>query len=94
LLLEALLWNQQQRRHIAHVLTNKTKRNKTIKKGVLSGTLSYVFNTYKRSGPPFSAVVAGARDAGYTEPDPREDLSGVCAVCVCVLGVVCWRLCH
>ena len=43
--------------------------------GVLSGSLSYIFNTYK-PGMKFSEVVKDARDRGYTEPDPREDLSG------------------
>ena len=43
--------------------------------GVLSGTLSYIFNNL-RPGRPFSEVVAEAKAAGYTEPDPREDLSG------------------
>ncbi len=44
--------------------------------GVLSGTLSYVFNTYDGS-EPFSAVVRRAHALGYTEPDPRDDLSGM-----------------
>lgn len=43
--------------------------------GILSGTLSYIFNTY-RAGMKFSDVVADAKAKGYTEPDPREDLSG------------------
>lgn len=43
--------------------------------GIFSGTLSYIFNQYDGSRP-FSAVVREARDKGYTEPDPREDLSG------------------
>ena len=43
--------------------------------GVLSGTLSYIFNTLA-PGVPFSAAVAAARAAGYTEPDPRDDLAG------------------
>lgn len=43
--------------------------------GVLSGTLSFIFNGLA-PGKPFSQVVAEARAAGYTEPDPREDLSG------------------
>lgn len=43
--------------------------------GVLSGTLSYIFNTFTPA-TPFSSVVKGAKEAGYTEPDPREDLSG------------------
>eukprot|EP00200_Dunaliella_tertiolecta_P005872 CAMPEP_0202346234 /NCGR_PEP_ID=MMETSP1126-20121109/5114_1 /ASSEMBLY_ACC=CAM_ASM_000457 /TAXON_ID=3047 /ORGANISM="Dunaliella tertiolecta, Strain CCMP1320" /LENGTH=366 /DNA_ID=CAMNT_0048937617 /DNA_START=43 /DNA_END=1143 /DNA_ORIENTATION=+ len=44
--------------------------------GILSGTLSYIFNTYK-AGTPFSSVVQNAKEKGYTEPDPREDLSGM-----------------
>ncbi|KXZ48191.1 hypothetical protein GPECTOR_29g1 [Gonium pectorale] len=44
--------------------------------GILSGTLSYIFNTYKL-GMRFSDVVADARAKGYTEPDPRDDLSGL-----------------
>ena len=43
--------------------------------GVLSGTLSYIFNTLA-PGTPFSSVVAEAKAAGFTEPDPRDDLSG------------------
>ena len=43
--------------------------------GILSGTLSYLFNTYDAS-VPFSELVAEARTLGFTEPDPREDLSG------------------
>lgn len=42
---------------------------------VLSGTLNFVFNNYdgKRS---FAEVVRQAQNEGYTEPDPRLDLSG------------------
>ena len=43
--------------------------------GIFSGTLSYIFNTWQ-PGQPFSAVVAQAKQLGYTEPDPRDDLSG------------------
>ena len=43
--------------------------------GVLSGSLSFIFNSFKE-GLAFSEVVAQAKEAGYTEPDPREDLSG------------------
>lgn len=43
--------------------------------GVLSGTLSYIFNTYDGE-TPFSEVVRTALEKGYTEPDPREDLNG------------------
>ena len=44
---------------------------------VLSGTLNYIFSTYRggESGT-FAEVVKRAQDAGYTEPDPRLDLSG------------------
>lgn len=45
--------------------------------GVLSGTLSYLFNTFA-PGQQFSALVADARRQGFTEPDPRDDLSGAC----------------
>ncbi|CDZ75984.1 Aspartokinase I/homoserine dehydrogenase I [Legionella massiliensis] len=43
--------------------------------GVVSGTLSYIFNEMAK-GRSFSAVVFEAKSRGYTEPDPREDLSG------------------
>ena len=43
--------------------------------GVLSGTLAFVFSRL-RDGVPFSEAVAQARDAGLTEPDVRDDLSG------------------
>ncbi len=43
--------------------------------GVLSGTLSYIFNQFD-GGQPFSEIVRTARKKGYTEPDPREDLNG------------------
>lgn len=43
---------------------------------VLSGTLSYIFNTFSPD-KPFSAVVQEAKALGYTEPDPRDDLSGL-----------------
>ncbi|MBV5319667.1 MAG: bifunctional aspartate kinase/homoserine dehydrogenase I [Chlorobium phaeobacteroides] len=43
--------------------------------GVLSGTLSFIFNEL-RSGGTFSEIVRRAKEAGYTEPDPRDDLSG------------------
>jgi aspartokinase/homoserine dehydrogenase 1 len=42
---------------------------------VLSGTLNYVFNHYDGSRP-FAEVVKSAQAEGYTEPDPRLDLSG------------------
>jgi aspartokinase/homoserine dehydrogenase 1 len=44
--------------------------------GILSGTLAYLFNIYDGSRP-FSEIVLAARESGYTEPDPRDDLSGM-----------------
>ncbi len=43
--------------------------------GVFSGSLSYLFNQYDGS-VPFSTLLGEARRLGYTEPDPRSDLSG------------------
>ncbi len=50
--------------------------------GVLSGTLSYIFNLFcspspeAESGTDFAAIVREAKKLGLTEPDPRDDLSG------------------
>jgi aspartokinase/homoserine dehydrogenase 1 len=44
--------------------------------GILSGTFAYLFNTYDGT-VPFSRIVADAKARGYTEPDPRDDLSGL-----------------
>jgi aspartokinase/homoserine dehydrogenase 1 len=44
--------------------------------GLLSGTLGYVL-TEVGDGVPFSRAVRSAMRLGYTEPDPREDLSGM-----------------
>lgn len=43
---------------------------------VLSGTLNYIFSSYKK-GDRFSDVVKQAKEKGYTEPDPRDDLNGM-----------------
>ncbi|MCP5093206.1 MAG: bifunctional aspartate kinase/homoserine dehydrogenase I [Gammaproteobacteria bacterium] len=45
-------------------------------RGIFSGTLAYLFNVYDGS-KPFSAIVREAKESGYTEPDPRDDLSGM-----------------
>jgi bifunctional aspartokinase / homoserine dehydrogenase 1 len=42
---------------------------------ILSGTLSFIFNTFK-PGLSFAEVVREAKERGFTEPDPRDDLSG------------------
>lgn len=43
--------------------------------GIFSGTLSYIFNNFI-GNRTFSEVVAEAKQEGFTEPDPRDDLSG------------------
>jgi len=43
--------------------------------GIFSGTLSYIFNSFS-AAKPFSEIVKEAKAKGYTEPDPRDDLSG------------------
>jgi aspartokinase/homoserine dehydrogenase 1 len=43
---------------------------------VLSGSLSFIFNNFKK-GMKFSDIVKQAQEKGYTEPDPRDDLSGL-----------------
>lgn len=48
--------------------------------GIFSGTLSYIFNefsTTEASDVKFSDVVKVAKELGYTEPDPRDDLNGL-----------------
>ena len=44
--------------------------------GILSGTLSFIFNTFK-GNLKFSDVVKEAKAKGFTEPDPRDDLNGM-----------------
>jgi homoserine dehydrogenase len=47
----------------------------TAVEGCLSGTLGYLCSELER-GVPYSVAVSQARSLGYTEPDPRDDLSG------------------
>ncbi len=44
--------------------------------GILSGSLSFIFGLLE-DGVPFSEAVTEARTRGFTEPDPRDDLSGL-----------------
>ncbi len=44
--------------------------------GVFSGSLSYIFNTFSVEDKRFSEILLAAKNSGYTEPDPREDLGG------------------
>lgn len=45
-------------------------------RGIFSGSLSYIFNTFSADKRLFSDVLDEARAKGFTEPDPRIDLSG------------------
>jgi aspartokinase/homoserine dehydrogenase 1 len=44
--------------------------------GIFSGTLAYLFNVFD-GREAFSSIVQAAKAKGYTEPDPRDDLSGM-----------------
>jgi aspartokinase/homoserine dehydrogenase 1 len=44
--------------------------------GIFSGTLAYLFNVFD-GREAFSSIVRAAKTKGYTEPDPRDDLSGM-----------------
>ena len=57
-------------------LLHLSGENITRINGVFSGSLSYIFNTFSEVDAPFSAILKDAMQRGYTEPDPREDLSG------------------
>jgi homoserine dehydrogenase len=45
-------------------------------RGVFSGSLSYIFNTFSEGNKTFDSVITEAGEKGFTEPDPRVDLSG------------------
>jgi homoserine O-acetyltransferase len=57
-------------------LLHLSGENITRIKGVFSGSLSYIFNTFSEKDTSFSVILKEAMHLGYTEPDPREDLSG------------------
>jgi len=57
-------------------LLHLSGENITRIKGVFSGSLSYIFNTFSEKDVSFSEIVKEAMESGFTEPDPREDLSG------------------
>ncbi len=60
--------------------------------GALSGTLGYLCSRLE-DGDAFSTVVREAKAKGYTEPDPREDLSGIdVARKVLILGARPWPI--
>ncbi len=57
-------------------LLHLSGENITRIRGVFSGSLSYIFNTFSEEDRTFSSVLRSAIDKGFTEPDPREDLCG------------------
>lgn len=57
-------------------LLHLSGENITRIKGVFSGSLSYIFNTFSEVDRSFSSILKEAINQGYTEPDAREDLSG------------------
>tara|TARA_R110002050_G_scaffold179118_3_gene312389 strand:- start:23328 stop:26711 length:3384 start_codon:yes stop_codon:yes gene_type:complete len=57
-------------------LLHLSGENITRIKGVFSGSLSYIFNTFSEDERSFSSILKEAIDQGFTEPDAREDLSG------------------
>ena len=63
---------------IIHTLRDLRETGDEIRQieGILSGTLSYLFNVWDGS-QPFSSILLDARRQGFTEPDPRDDLSGM-----------------
>ncbi|MDO5616168.1 MAG: homoserine dehydrogenase, partial [Cruoricaptor ignavus] len=57
-------------------LLHLSGENITRIKGVFSGSLSYIFNNFSVRDEKFSTIIGEAMEKGFTEPDPREDLSG------------------
>ncbi|PCJ97436.1 MAG: bifunctional aspartate kinase/homoserine dehydrogenase I [Flavobacteriaceae bacterium] len=87
LLREDLIKNQKQYLYETNVgaglplidtikLLHLSGENITRIKGIFSGSLSYIFNTFSESEASFSAILKDAIAKGFTEPDPRDDLSG------------------
>jgi aspartokinase/homoserine dehydrogenase 1 len=63
---------------IIQTLENLTETGDRVHhiEGILSGTLSYLFNAFD-GDRPFSDILTQAKNEGFTEPDPRDDLSGM-----------------
>ncbi|MCV6629844.1 MAG: bifunctional aspartate kinase/homoserine dehydrogenase I [Flavobacteriaceae bacterium] len=57
-------------------LLHHSGENITKIRGVFSGSLSFLFNSFSKGNQSFSKVLEQAIAQGYTEPDPREDLCG------------------
>ena len=56
---------------------HQSGENITAIRGIFSGSLSYIFNRFGSEDVAFSEVVKAAVKQGFTEPDPRADLSGL-----------------
>jgi aspartokinase/homoserine dehydrogenase 1 len=80
---------------VLSTLTDLVRTGDTVRKveGIFSGTLSYLFNRFDGS-VPFSAIVRDASERGFTEPDPRVDLSGadVAAKLLVIARQLGWKL--
>ena len=63
---------------VVHTLKDLVETGDEIRSisGIFSGTLAYLFNVFDGTRP-FSDIVRDAKARGYTEPDPRDDLSGM-----------------
>ncbi len=59
---------------LGSLIRTKDKINKIS--GCFSGTLGYVFTELEKK-KPFSQIILDAKNRGFTEPDPRDDLSGM-----------------
>lgn len=64
---------------VIQTLKNLLETGDTILKieAILSGTLSYLFNTFQSGEKTFSEIIREAQEKGFTEPDPRNDLNGL-----------------
>ncbi len=62
---------------VINTINNLIESGDSITKitGVVSGTMTYIFNQLQQ-GVPFSEIIKSAKKEGYSEPDPRDDLSG------------------
>jgi aspartokinase/homoserine dehydrogenase 1 len=62
---------------VINTLQNLLDTGDTVTKisGVVSGTMTYIFNQLQQ-GIKFSTIIKSAKSEGYSEPDPRDDLSG------------------
>ena len=64
---------------IIDTIKNMIKNGDKIIKveAILSGTLSYIFNTYSMTSYSFLEIVQMAQNLGFTEPNPKDDLNGM-----------------